>query len=167
MWRYYLISLLLAPGVVVHELGHLIFCLLAGVRIHRVSLFRFSETAGFVVHDEPRSFIQAFFISTGPLTLNSLVAPLLFSQLLPWHTTPAAFLFIWLGLVIALQAIPSNGDARALFKTTNHTLRRNPFAVILYPAVGFIYLLNLLKRLHIDLIYAVFLFWLGAIALKN
>lgn len=163
---YYFISLILAPGVIMHELGHIIFCLSSGVRIHRIKLFRFGKTAGFVVHDEPHSLIQALLISYGPLIINSLVAMLLSSQIKQPYPSLHNGLFFWLGFVIALQAIPSNGDAKALMSTTNHTLRRNPLAIIIYPFALLIYLLNALKRIHLDSAYAVLLLWLGALYLK-
>lgn len=163
---YYFISLLLAPGVIMHELGHIIFCLSSGVKIHRIKLFRFGETAGFVVHDEPRSLIQAMLISYGPLIINSFVALLLFSQIKSPYPSLYNVLFFWLGFIIALQAIPSNGDANALRNTTSHTLRRNPLAIITYPFALLIYLLNALKRVHLDFAYAILLLWLGASYLK-
>lgn len=159
MWGYYLISLILAPGVIVHELGHVFFCVLSGIKIHRITLFRFKRTAGYVVHDEPRSSFQALFIALGPLLINSSVTLLLFSLVKEPYPTLANGLYLWLGITIGLQAIPSNGDAKALLTTTNHAIRRNPFAILIYPFTLVIFLLNLLKRLYIDFLFVTFLWW--------
>ena len=59
-WYFY--NLLTSPGVIVHELSHALFCVFARVRIHSIKLFQFRETAGYVVHDEPRKFLQGFLI---------------------------------------------------------------------------------------------------------
>src|SRR3989339_738951 len=74
MRLYYFYELLTAPGVMMHELGHAIFCLSAGVKVYRIRLFQFGKTAGFVEHDEPNNFFQGFLISVGPLIVNSLFA---------------------------------------------------------------------------------------------
>ena len=163
---YYFYSLLTAPGVVVHELSHAIFCLLSGIKIHRIKLFQFGEAAGYVVHDEPQRFHQALLISLGPLLINSLLALILFSLLIPPYERWQIYVYGYLGIVIGLHAIPSNGDAKTLFQIANRRVWKNPFVILGYPFVLLIYILNLLKRLHIDLIYVGVLFWLGRIFLK-
>lgn len=163
---YIIISLLTAPGVVIHEIGHLIFCLLSGVRVFRVKFFSFGKISGFVEHAEPNSFIQSLLISFGPLTINSLVSLILFSQITPPYFTVAHGLEIWIGLVSALHSIPSNGDAKTLTILSTKRLLRNPLALIGYPFVLIIYILNFLKRFHLHIIYAVILFWLGNSYLK-
>jgi hypothetical protein len=50
---YYLLNLLLAPGIIVHELSHAIFCILSGVRIFRMKVFGFGNPPGYVEHAEP------------------------------------------------------------------------------------------------------------------
>lgn len=160
------LALLGAPGVVLHEFGHLFFCLVAGVKVFKVKLFSFKQVAGFVEHAEPDGLIQSILISFGPLTFNSLVSLVLFSQFgapyLDWRN----IVFIWLGFVSALHAVPSVGDAATLLSITNRKIRRNPLALFCYPFVGIIYLLNLFKKFHIQFIYAAFLFYLGNIYLK-
>lgn len=160
MWLYYLYDLLTAPGVIAHELSHAIFCLFSGVKIHRIRLFQFGRTAGFVEHDEPQKFYQGFLISVGPLLINSLLALFLFSQWrAPYNWRP--FVFVYLGIVLALHAIPSGQDAKALFQLANHRLKKNPLVIFGYPFILILYILYLLKRWHIDFVFVVVLFWLG------
>ncbi|MBI2444066.1 MAG: M50 family metallopeptidase [Candidatus Magasanikbacteria bacterium] len=158
-------ALLTAPGVVVHELAHAAFCVLAGVRIHRIKLFQFRRVAGFVVHEEPRQFYQAFLISLGPLLGNSLLALISFAQVYT-ITAPRTLLYAYLGVVVGLHAIPSNHDAGALWQTARRRMWRNPLVLLCLPAVLIIYLLNFLKRLHIDFLYVALLWWLGGWYLK-
>ena len=94
-WQH-LRFILIAPGVVVHELAHAFFCLLFGVKVYKISLLRYDRVAGFVLHDEPRRFFPALFISLGPLIINSLLALWLFS-LVDWTFSASSFLFLWLG----------------------------------------------------------------------
>ncbi|MFA6486081.1 MAG: metalloprotease family protein [Candidatus Magasanikbacteria bacterium] len=164
---YYLYSLLTAPGVAIHELAHAVFCLLSGVKIHRIKLFQFGPTAGYVVHDEPEMFYQALLISLGPLIINSLLAMGLFSQLVEPYGCWQVILFGWLGIAIGLHAIPSTGDAQTLLSIANRRVWRNPLIILGYPFVLAIYILNLLKRLHIDIVFVALLFWLGRMYLKG
>lgn len=159
-------SLLTAPGVVLHELGHLVFCFLADVKVFKVRFFKFGTVAGYVEHAEPSGFFQSLLISFGPLTLNSLVSLILFSLVTPPYFTVWNLLELWVGLVSALHSIPSTGDAKTLFSITNQKLLRNPLVVLGYPFVGLIFFLNFLKRFHLHFVYAVLLFLLGNIYLK-
>ncbi len=148
-----------------HELGHAIFCVFAGVKIHKIKLFQFGKTAGYVVHDEPQKFFAGFLVSFGPLIVNSLIALFLFSQ---WGEPYGwrEWLFLWLAIAIGLHAIPSTQDAKSLLQLANRRILKNPFVVIGYPFVLALYILNIFKRWHIDWLYTVLLFWFGAVYLK-
>lgn len=162
---YILYSLLTAPGVVAHELAHAFFCFLTGTKVFKICLFRFGNPAGYVEHAEAGKFWKSFLISFGPLMINSLLAIFLFSLtrfgFWNWNT----MVYCWLGLAVGLHAIPSRGDARSLFTAINHRFWRNPLVILAYPFILLLYFLNLLKRLHIDIVYVAFLFWLGRIYL--
>lgn len=158
-WRY-LKFLLMAPGIIVHELAHAFFCVLFGVKIYRINLLRYNEVAGYVIHAEPRRFLPAFFISFGPLIINSLLAVFLFAKvelIFSWSIA----LYFWLGIAFGLQAIPSTGDAKALFNNANHNFWRNPLVIIFYPLVLILYFLNFLKYIYIDFIFVIFLFYIA------
>ena len=162
---YTLYNILTAPGVMLHELGHAIFCVAAGVKIHKIKLFQFGKLAGYVVHDEPQKFFAGFLVSFGPLIVNSLAALFLFSQ---WGEPYGwrEWLFLWLAIVFGLHAIPSTEDAKSLFQLANRRFWKNPLVMAGYPFVLILYILNWLKYFHIDWLYTVFLFWLGAVYLK-
>lgn len=164
---YYLYALFTSPGVVIHELGHAVFCILGRIKIHRVCLFRFGNPAGFVVHDEPKYFYQSIFISYGPLIVNSLLALFCFARVIPSFNRAEPWLFLWLGGAIGLHAIPSTGDAHTLLQTTNHRIWKNPLLLIGYPFILLLYILNWLKRLHIDIVYVGILFWVSTVYLRT
>lgn len=163
---YFLYSALTAPGVIIHELGHVVFCVLARVKIHRICLFRFGNPAGYVVHDEPRYFFQSILVSYGPLIVNTLITLFCFARIAPPFNHVEPWVYLWLGAAIGLHAIPSTGDAKTLLQTTNRRIWRNPFLLVGYPFILTLYTLNWLKRLHIDIIYVAVLFWLATIYLK-
>src|SRR5712691_1194106 len=110
-----------APGVAVHEMGHVLLCRLSGVPIRQVVLFRIGNPAGFVSHAAPRLLRQHLAIASGPLIVSSALALACFSSAVRlWlaQTAPQwpwlALIGFWLGWSIALEAWPSAGDARAL-----------------------------------------------------
>ena len=76
-----------APGVMIHELGHVVFCLLFGHRIREVKLFAPDDDGvlGYVSHSYNRDNlfhrIGNFFIGTGPIW-GGIFALYLFSVLL-------------------------------------------------------------------------------------
>jgi len=166
----FIFRLSMAPGVIMHELAHALFCIFSGVKIYKIKLFSFnirSKVAGYVTHEEPESFWQNFLITFGPFIINSLTTLFLFALIKPPYLIWQNTLYLWLGLVIGLQAIPSTGDAESLFSTSNRRILRNPLILIAYPFVFLIYLLNWLKRINFDLVYVILLFWLGNIVLKG
>jgi len=72
------------PGVIIHELSHLIGCLITFTRVYEVKLFAPSgETLGYVSHRKTRNPISNIIISTAPLFGTSLVIWLLMRLLLP------------------------------------------------------------------------------------
>ena len=163
---YPLLNLLFAPGVIIHELSHALFCLFAGVKIYKIRLFQFGRVAGYVTHGEPAKFYQCWLVSFGPIFINSFVSLLCFSQFVPPYARWQPLLLLWLGVAAGLHAIPSDGDAKSLLATINGRVLRNPFLIIGYPLVALLYLLNFFKRLHVDFLYTGLLFWLGAYYLK-
>ena len=85
----------------------------------------------------------------------------MFSQVKAPYLAVRPALFLWLGLALGLHAIPSTGDAKAIFNLANHRFWRNPLVIISYPFILLLYILNLLKRLHIDIVYVAVLFLAG------
>ena len=164
---YFLYDLLTAPGVMVHELSHAIFCVFAGVKIYKIKLFQFGRVAGFVAHDEPTKFFQGFLISAGPLIINSLVALYLFARFNFSVDNKLSLLYLYFGVALALHAIPSSGDAQALLNLANRRVFKNPFVLVGYPFILIFYIFYILKRFHLDWIYTIALFWLGYFYLKT
>jgi hypothetical protein len=167
VFKYYILNLIAAPGVVAHELSHAVSCVLAGVRIHKIKLFQFGNPAGYVEHEVPEDFMRSFVISYGPLIFNSLLTLLLFSRFKQPYISIENFLILWLGIVIGLSSIPSMGDTEVLWKSAKKKIKRNPFVLLGFPLVLLLYLLNILKKAHIHFIYTAVLFWLANVYLKG
>lgn len=82
-------TVLAAPGTIVHETGHALFCLIFRHRIVEIKLFSPSPdgTLGYVNHSwDPKSVYQRtgnFFIGTGPIVSGALLITLATMLLMP------------------------------------------------------------------------------------
>lgn len=152
------IALLTFPGVVIHELGHRIFCQLVGVRVYKTVYFRFGNPAGYVIHEAPARYSSTFLITVAPFIFNTIVALTMF--FIAAHTSVMTVLFYWLGFSIGMHAFPSSGDASSLWQHTIRIWRQNPLALLGLPFVLLIVIANILRVIWFDLIYAAVLFFL-------
>jgi len=155
------IALLTFPGVIVHEAGHFIFCRIFKLAIFDVCFFRFGNPAGYVVHEPAADFNKSFFVSMGPFFSNTLLCILFCSAaFLPvWEfeiADPLAWFFYWLGISIGMHAFPSIPDMKILWNLAPAAAKQgNVLAILSFPLVGMVYLLNLLRVVWADLIYGI------------
>src|SRR5438132_94908 len=70
----WMISILTFPGVIVHEMAHRIFCDLCGVPVYKACYFRVGNPAGYVLHAPVSDLRSSFFISVGPIMVNTLLS---------------------------------------------------------------------------------------------
>ncbi len=105
------ISLLTFPGVAIHEFAHKKFCDWSGVEVFKVSYFRIGRTVGEVTHAQPEKYHQVFWISIGPLIINSFVA--LVASFIAFHGQTALgfrIFLIWISFSAGANACPSDHD---------------------------------------------------------
>ena len=111
---------LTAPGVMIHEIGHAVFCLIFRHKIVEMKLFSPEEdgTLGYVNHSyNPNSFYQRignFFIGTGPIWFGVAVLCLISWLLLPNEMQISNFFslnfwgrwqsYIWLYLALTIAS---------------------------------------------------------------
>lgn len=152
-----LMSVLTFPGVIVHEIAHLLMCRLFQVPVRKVCYFRFGNPAGYVVHETPQSPYQNLVIGIGPFLVNTVLGALvsLPATLGGSHLadkSPAQLVLLWLGLSIAMHAFPSTGDARSIWQCASETgcLAR----LVVLPFVAIIYIGALGSVVWLDLAYA-------------
>jgi len=155
-----LIQYITFPGVIFHELGHVIFCKLAKVKIYRISYFKFGATLGFVEHEAPQKLHQSFFISIGPLILNSIIC-LIFTAIFfrtlfvsVSHVDLLILVFWWIGFSAGVHAFPSVDDIENFKNSVYERSRWSLFRIISLP---FVYIFSLVKKfeyIEARLIYA-------------
>ena len=167
----WLISIVTFPGVIVHEAAHLLFCRLEKLAVFEVVFFRVGNPAGYVLHEMTDNFKSMFLVSMGPFFLNSGLCVLFCSAaFIPvWELDvfdPLAYFLYWLGLSIGMHAFPSNQDMKGLWHLMPQAAKRfNLLAILSFPIVGLVYVLNFARVVWADLLYGIAIGVWGPLAL--
>lgn len=166
MFSYFrsILSTLAFPGVIAHEWAHKKFCDWTGVRVQKVVYFRFGNPAGYVSHDPPQTFKQTFWISVGPLVVNSVLAVIL--SYVEAHSSADwqhHAVLLWLALSFGMTAFPSNHDMQHIAVESKTALWHGGSLLHLlsFPFVALISLANSLRYYWFDIIYAIILIKIG------
>ena len=163
-----LISVLTFPGVMIHEWAHKKYCNWTGVIVRQVVYFRVGNPAGYVMHDKPQKYSQVFWISTGPLIINSLLAIIV--SYFATQIQSESFLYyllLWLAISIGMHAFPSDQDISHVFSESKASLKRGGSVLhyLAYPFFALIWLANKLRFFWFDFWYAIALISFGGMAL--
>lgn len=149
----YLIPLVLAPGVVIHEFAHYLVCTVLNVQVGEVVFFRFGNPAGYVEHQIPQSYTKRILISTAPLVVNTTVAIGAF-----WWSTQAVVVYstlaIYVGVVVIAASLPSTVDATNLFPNTRMGYL-HPLFYLTLPLIVLLLAVNRLRRYGFNVLYTV------------
>lgn len=153
-----LIALATFPGVIVHELAHQLFCRWFRIPVLNVCYFRVGNPAGFVIHEPATKSYQSVLISVGPFLVNTIIGALVsFPAAIPVIRFGAGdfldYFLIWLGVSIAMHAIPSTGDAKSMWQSVKDV---SPITrLLVMPIVGVIYLATIGRFFWLDLFYGI------------
>ena len=160
-----LISALTFPGVVLHEWAHKFFCDRLGVKVHAVKYFQLGKkVAGYVIHEIPTTYKQTFWVSVGPLLVNSLTAILL--SFIASQTVSNGWLIyvlFWLAISAGMNSFPSDQDMKHIQEGSKNALKEGGsfFHYLAFPFVWLIWLGNKLKIIWFDAIWAFMLISIG------
>jgi len=155
----FVISILTFPGVIVHEAAHLLFCRVNKLAVFDVCYFRFGNPAGYVIHEATTDFKKAFMVSMGPFFVNSVLCVIFCSAAFvpAWELEvqdPLAYFFYWLGISIGMHAFPSTQDMKGIWHLMPGEAKKlNLLAIVSYPLVAIVFVLNLARFFWADLGY--------------
>ena len=155
------ISVVTFPGIVIHELAHYLFCRFFKVPVFQVCYFRFGNPAGYVLHGKTKDWAHQVLLSAGPSFVNSLLGAFLaFPSALRVFEfdsdgTVLDGVLIWMGVSIAMHAIPSTGDAQSMWAAVSGKQVGIIVKICIAPIVGLLYLLRLGSVFWLDAIYGV------------
>jgi hypothetical protein len=167
----FVISIATFPGVIIHEAAHQFFCKINKLAVFDVCYFRFGNPAGYVVHETTNNFYKVFMVGMGPFFVNSFFCVLFCSAaFLPvWElevVDPLAYFFYWLGLSMGMHAFPSIQDMKEVWRLMPDAAKRlNLLAIISYPLVAVVYVLNFARVIWADLGYGLAIGILAPLAL--
>ncbi len=157
----WLISLLTFPGVIVHEIGHRLFCDLTKVPVYKVCYFSVGNLAGYVIHGPVKGLKNSFLISVGPLIVNTILCALLtFSATFPifileTKNYSAVFMILmWVGFSIGMHAFPSNVDMENFVQEVKNAKQGGILVVFAKIFTGLLKIANALRVIWFDAIYA-------------
>jgi len=157
----FLIAMATFPGVIVHEAAHLLFCRLGKLAVFDVCYFRIGNPSGYVIHQGTTNFLKIWMVGMGPFFINSALCVLFCSAaFMPvWELDihdPLAYFFYWLGLSMGMHAFPSTQDVEGLWALMPaETKKFNLLAIVSYPIVALVHILNLLRVVWADLGYGI------------
>ncbi len=164
----YLISLLTFPGVIIHEWSHKKFCEWTRVRVEKVVYYRFSfsgKPAGYVIHEEPKKYTQTFWISVGPLVINSLASIVLTIFASFFSSESIIWIFLmWVGVSAGVNAFPSNHDMKNIWETSKKEIKTsgNILHYLAFIFVAVMWIANALRFFWFDFLYAFLLVGVGS-----
>jgi len=161
------IALLTFPGVILHEWAHKFSCDRTGVPVLKTCYFRLGNPAGYIIHGPVDSYGKAFLIATAPFLVNSVIAVISFLIAVIIPMGIAAYILFWLGISLAMHSFPSTQDADMLWGSARTAWKRNPLVLFSFPVIGLIKLGGLVRVVWFDLLWAVALFLLVALAVKG
>lgn len=153
-----MLTLATFPGIIVHEIAHVIFCRLLGVRVLKVSYLRLGREAGYVVHEQPASVLQDILIGTGPMLVNTFTGavvglPGAMALRRGEFGSATEYVLLWLGVSIAMHSFPSTGDARSIWQAVWSRQSGVVSRAAALPIVMLIYLGALGSVFWLDLLY--------------
>ncbi len=149
-----LIALLTFPGIICHELGHMIMCKATNTQIIKVCYFRVGNPAGYVTHVSPASYNATFFIGVAPFIFNTGVAIFIFALVSIITNIGVDWFLVWVGFSIAMHSFPSSGDAQYLWSHSLVAWKHSVLAMFGFPIVILIRIANILSVVWFDAIYA-------------
>lgn len=157
----WLVSAATFPGVIIHEAAHFFFCRKYRLAVFDVCFFQFDNPAGYVLHESTNDFKATFMVSMGPFFINTALCIVFCSAaFIPVGALkvfdPYAYFFYWLGISIGMHAFPSVVDLKHIWKLAPAEARKgNPLAIVSYPIVAILVVLNYARALWADLGYGI------------
>ncbi|MEW9823695.1 MAG: hypothetical protein AB2992_00515 [Candidatus Symbiodolus clandestinus] len=156
--------------MVIHEIAHRFFADLLNIPVYRVNYFTLNNgnDGGGIELSPTDSVKAALLVALGPLIINTLLCAIISfppASLLEGDENFLWRLLYWLGISIGMYAIPSNSDLDYLLNVVKQQAANdriikdstinNPVSGSIRLLVFFIKIINLLRFLWVDLLYAV------------
>lgn len=122
--------------------------------------FRLGNPAGYVVHQLPDAPWKSVAISMGPFLINSVFGiilsfPAALKVFVLGAQNPLDAVVFWLGLSVAMHAIPSRGDAKSMWSSVSGARSGILMKILVGPLAALIYVMSIASIFWADLFYGV------------
>lgn len=168
-----IISLITFPGVIVHEIAHKFFCDLLNIPVYEASYLPFKKSSGYIKHENIVSVTKALIVTLGPLIINSILCMFLtFSASIPLFileatlVNPLFYIIFWFGISIGMHALPSDIDIDSFIESVKGSKGQGIIYYISLPFCYFFRIINALRVIWADLIFAIALTWVLPLVFK-
>jgi len=110
---------LIVPGMIVHELSHILGCFLVGAKVKEAKLF--SKKGGYIVHGKPKlPLLGKIIIALAPIIIGSIISLLISKNLglsiANFEIEKLATIKFWVFFIIVtsilIEMIPSKADLK-------------------------------------------------------
>jgi len=153
------------PGIIIHEIAHVLFCNITRTKVQSFNLFGngisfFLTRCGHVTYDVPENAKKQLAISFGPMVFNSFITiiTVFVAIALSYYIPLISWFLLWLAFSIGAHAFPSSLDGNALSRITKDEIKNNKLLALLYaPFSLFAYLAQYATVLWVDAIYSMML----------
>jgi len=154
---------LLLPGVIMHELSHVVMCHLRNSKVVEVCYFRsIFHASGYVKHVKTYKISDSFLIGCSPFIFLIPLSIILFTIAnILWNTNILmSIILYWLAISLSIGAIPSGNDINTIYNCISDNKRANETVVSYFRYVQFIDVMcSLFRMIHsltfISIIYMV------------
>lgn len=159
----YILRLILAPGIILHELAHKEVAEDLGLRIQEVCYFQLKDDPpGYVTHETPRTYGKMLAVSGAPFLFNTLASFALFTgfsyYLLkngqPESSEAVAKLgaVVWMGITTGSQAFPSATDINNIWQASKDSMF-SIGALLGVPIITVMYVLDRTRKFRSNYLY--------------
>ena len=122
------LSNLLFPGIIFHELSHVIACLFMGVKIKKIKWI--SSEGGYVVHEDAQSY-KIITIALFPAIFNLFIA-LVCARIYIFNLDLIVrIIVVWFALAALFFSLPSSQDAQNVFDALKENYKKKDLINIL------------------------------------
>jgi hypothetical protein len=148
------ITIVTFPGFVMQTVARRFWCDLLGVPVYEAQYFK-----GTIIHERIDSPARAALVAFAPFSVNIVLCavlffPVAFSFLLESNMTGQDAVLAWAGISIGMHALPSHATVKEYLENLPEHARRGWVYFCLRVTGGLFILIDFLKRVWVDLVYA-------------
>jgi hypothetical protein len=135
-----------------------LYCRWSGIAVVEVCYFRFGNPAGYLIHEPSLNLRNSLVMGLGPFFSNSLLGamvafPSVLAVLEFRVSSVPSYILAWLGISMAMHALPSADDAVNLWHAVRGPQSSLRTRLLATPIVGLMCIISTGRLIGLDLVY--------------